>query len=113
MVTAPLFAERLAAGMTSVGLTVRKLADKSGVDKGTIAEWRQGGDRAVSVAAVRKVAAVMGTSAEYLLDLPLSADSRSPPAPRVSMAPVLDRVEQLLDELAVLVAAARRADVAS
>jgi len=110
MVVAPLFGERLASTMKSAGFTVRKLAKKSGVDKGTITEWRRGGDRAVSVDAVRKVASAMATSAEELLDLPAVVDSQRPVAVKAPpLMPVIDRVEQLREELTTWVADARRA----
>jgi transcriptional regulator with XRE-family HTH domain len=108
LVAAPLFSERLATAMRSTGVSGRALAEQSGVDKGTITEWLQGGERAVRVETVRKVAATLGTTAEHLLDLPVDPDER--PSAQSATAPllsVMDRVYELLGELTALVGGAR------
>lgn len=77
IVEAPKLAQRLAAAMGSMSL--RKLEEKSGVDKTTIQRWKSGNPRA-EVAAVQKVAKALGTTAEFLLDLPRGSEA-SPPLP--------------------------------
>ena len=52
----------------------------------------------------------MATSAEELLDLPAVVDSQRPVAVKAPpLMPVIDRVEQLREELTTWVADARRA----
>jgi|GEM_PF-5238569 len=61
--------------------SVRKLAAASGVDKTTIQRWKKGEQPRVEVAAVRKVAHSLGTTAEDLLDIPAGAAGTAPPTP--------------------------------
>ncbi len=96
MVTAPELPARLAAAMEAGNVSVRRLAVASGVDKMTIQRWRKGRQGGVEVAAVRKVAEELGTSAEELLDLPASSEGPPrPPEPPVE----LDRLRELAADL--------------
>jgi len=93
---APELPTRLAAAMDARNLSVRRLAAASGVDKMTIHRWRKGHQGGVEVAVVRKVAQALGTSAEELLDLPLSSKQ---PAPSPKPPAELTRLRELASDL--------------
>jgi transcriptional regulator with XRE-family HTH domain len=106
VVAAPLFRARLEKAMA--GVSIRKLADRSGVNKDTINEWRTGAERPVHVEAVRKVAAALGTTAEHLLDLPVDLEAGPADESRpAAWFPAIDRAEELLAQLAVALDEAR------
>jgi transcriptional regulator with XRE-family HTH domain len=96
IVSAPELATRLGAAMEAREVSLRGLATVSGVDKMTIQRWRQGHRGGVEVAAVRKVAEALGTSAEDLLDLPGKSDrpDKAPEPPDE-----LDRLRELAADL--------------
>lgn len=96
VVVAPELATRLGAAMEAREVSLRALATASGVDKMTIQRWRQGHQGGVEVAAVRKVAEALGTSAEDLLDLPGESD-RPNKGPEPSEE--LDRLRELAADL--------------
>jgi transcriptional regulator with XRE-family HTH domain len=107
-VAAPLFRERLVKAMA--GITIRDLATRSGVNPDTINSWRKGAERPVTVDLVRKVAAVLGTTAEQLLDLP--DDPQPTPANQTrpqGLLPAIDRAEVLLKQATAALEEARRA----
>lgn len=82
VVEAPELARRLKEAMSHRGLnSLRKLEAASGVDKNTIQRWLKGNPPHAEVAGVRKVAEVLGTTAESLLDLPEPGET-SPPPPK-------------------------------
>jgi transcriptional regulator with XRE-family HTH domain len=118
-VIAPQLAERLSAAIRNSKYSAREVADLSGVDKGTISEWTRADervDRGVQVERVERVARVLGTSAEQLLDLPEPADAQAnAPTPIESRAPPVRtavaisvsnekvrRMQELIVELAAL-----------
>jgi transcriptional regulator with XRE-family HTH domain len=106
VVDAPGLAQRLTAAMTAANLTLRPLADLSKVDKETISNWQRGIVTNVHIAKVRQVAVALGTTAEDLLDLPVPAQQTQPPPAR--LLPDLDRVQGLVEELAGVIADARK-----
>ena len=107
LVSAPQFPERLAACIDDIGKDLRTLAKESGVNKNTISDWRNGDGHAVSVPRVQKLAAVLGTTAEYLLDMPDLRRLKAPVPPPAQLMPDIDRVEDLVRELAGLINEAR------
>ena len=115
VVESPGLSDRLVKRMESVGIGVRALAKRSGVNKGTISAWHSGAQTSVRVATAVKVAAALGTSVEDLLDLP-PADEEEPPDAlahnRVSLlrrvaalAPAVEALEDPTTELARALAA--------
>jgi transcriptional regulator with XRE-family HTH domain len=107
-VVAPLFAERLADSMATAKVSVRDLAEQSGVDKDTINQWRHGRRKAVTVELVRQLAPLLNTTAERLLDMPEPDGDAPEQPPSPAAMPDLERAEQLVVELARLLAAARK-----
>jgi len=105
MVAAPRFRERLHAARSGFG--VRELAKLSGVDKETVSRWLNGPERPVNVDAVRKMAAVLGTTAEHLLDLPVDPQA-APTDEYRPWLPAIERAEGLLEELGAALGEARR-----
>lgn len=77
MVHAPEFPGRLRQQMKMAGLGVRELAERSGVDKGTISGWSRKKDPSttVRVESVRSIARALAVSAEMLLDMPEPGES--------------------------------------
>ena len=118
MVDAPQLAARLTRQMELKGVGTRDLAKATKVDKATISAWRSGTQTRVKVPTVRKVAARLDTTAEYLLDMPLMKQpSHAQPTPEqldlvrrvTSLGPKLAGMEEVLPELGDLVKAAKRA----
>ncbi len=103
-VIAPRLGELLTKAMADADIRIRPLAELSGVDKNTIVAWRRpGGGKAVNVAAVERVAAVLGTTAEHLLDLPSSQKAEGARSAPAEWREILDRVEDFVQEVSTLI----------
>jgi transcriptional regulator with XRE-family HTH domain len=99
-VASPQFPARLTQLMRDRDYRVRKLAEDSRVDKGTISSWRQGRQKRYTIATVAKVAAVLGMSASDLLEINVDPAPVKPP-PHLTPAR-LDLLRRLDDSLAPL-----------
>jgi hypothetical protein len=94
--------------MSAADLGTRSLAKLSGVDKDTISRWCTGRVTQVHVAAVRRIAAPLSTTAEDLLDLPIPGSERRPDPPPARLLPDIDHVQQLVEQLAGVIARAKQ-----
>src|SRR4051794_18439066 len=85
-VKAPALPGNLKREMTQRGLSVRGLADKSGVNKATLNRWRQG-STTVRIDAAENVAAALGISASSLLGQVQPGTAVAPPPPSAPAPP--------------------------
>lgn len=88
--------------MANSGIGVRALAQRSGVDKGTVSGWHSGTQTRVRVETARKVAAALGTTVEYLLDMPPADGSELGKALRSDQVRLLGRIAALAPAIEAL-----------
>jgi transcriptional regulator with XRE-family HTH domain len=101
-VEAPSLAGRLSARMAETDFGVRSLAEASGVDKGTISLWKRGLQTRVQLEAAAKVATVLETTVEDLLELPPPPGPPGPPVQPPLPSPSGDDHGALLRRVAEL-----------
>lgn len=88
--------------MENSSIGVRALAQRSGVDKGTVSAWHSGAQTRVRVETARKVAAALGTTVEYLLDMPPTGGPELGKALRSDQVRLLRRIAALAPAIEAL-----------
>lgn len=80
--------ERLQSLLESRGLKQRELADKIGVDVGTLSRWKRGKQTKLHTSHLAKLCEALGTTSEVLCGdgpLPVSDDRQKPPKGQVTL----------------------------
>lgn len=108
-VEAPELAARLTRAAAAAGLSMRELATASGLDKNTVSAWQRGTTTRVRVSNVRRLATVLDTTAEHLLDMPPAQSRPNPPPTNASLLRRIAALAPVSETLAEVAEEARRA----